>query len=127
MDKQNLKSIGLLFGAVLLVFLIGWACPFYFITGIPCPGCGMSRALIALAHGNVSMSLWYHPMLVPTAIAAILLVIFRNDRKTMIRILTVWAIFMIIVWIWRLMAVFPEPPMNPRGGFYTLLKNGGNL
>lgn len=36
-----------------------WNC----FLGIPCPGCGMTRALIALLHGDVKASLKYHFML----------------------------------------------------------------
>ena len=31
-----------------------------------CPGCGGTRALIALAHGNLGQALWYHPPVVVT-------------------------------------------------------------
>ena len=28
--------------------LFGWNCPIKYLTGVPCPGCGLSRALAAL-------------------------------------------------------------------------------
>jgi hypothetical protein len=28
-------------------------CPFYNLTGFPCPGCGATRALLALFHGDI--------------------------------------------------------------------------
>ena len=31
-----------------------------------CPGCGGTRALIALAHGYLGLALWYHPPVVVT-------------------------------------------------------------
>lgn len=37
-------------------------CTFYQITGRYCPGCGMTRALFSLAHGNWVISLRYHPV-----------------------------------------------------------------
>lgn len=33
-------------------------CIFRFITGIPCPGCGMSRAFVFLLHGNLIDALY---------------------------------------------------------------------
>ena len=37
-------------------------CPFALITGVACPGCGMSRALAWLVRGEVETSLRYHPL-----------------------------------------------------------------
>ena len=46
-------------------------CPFALITGMACPGCGMTRAASSLIRGDLSTALGYHP-LVP--LIAILLV-----------------------------------------------------
>jgi hypothetical protein len=32
-------------------------CPFRRITGMPCPGCGMTRSFVALAHGDLGAAL----------------------------------------------------------------------
>ncbi len=37
-------------------------CPFRRLTGLPCPGCGMTRALNALAHGQWVRALSLHPL-----------------------------------------------------------------
>lgn len=37
-------------------------CPFRRTTGIPCPSCGMTRAIGWLLRGEVSRSLHYHPL-----------------------------------------------------------------
>lgn len=36
-------------------------CPFRAITGVPCPGCGMTRLADALAHGRVQLALHADP------------------------------------------------------------------
>ncbi len=36
-------------------------CPFELLTGIPCPGCGMTRAILSLISGNPSCALLYNP------------------------------------------------------------------
>ena len=37
-------------------------CPFYNLTGLPCPGCGLTRAFVCLGHGQWSESLHWHPL-----------------------------------------------------------------
>lgn len=37
-------------------------CPFRFVTGWSCPGCGMTRACTAALHGHWADSLGFHPM-----------------------------------------------------------------
>ena len=37
-------------------------CPFYTLTGLPCPGCGLTRAFVCLGHGQVVQSLHWHPL-----------------------------------------------------------------
>jgi hypothetical protein len=48
---------------LLLLFSSGvasWPCPFLHLTGIPCPGCGLTRATYFLMRGDVHTSLTYH-------------------------------------------------------------------
>jgi hypothetical protein len=37
-------------------------CPFKMMTGLPCPGCGMTRSVVTLLHGDIGASLYYHPL-----------------------------------------------------------------
>ena len=48
-------------------------CPFRLWSGLPCPGCGLTRSVVALAHGDLAASLYFHPLGV--AIVAGLLVV----------------------------------------------------
>ena len=43
-------------------------CPIAFMTGVACPGCGMTRAASALLRGDVDTALGYHP-LIPLIVA----------------------------------------------------------
>lgn len=51
-------------------------CPFYWLTGLYCPGCGTTRALHALLHLDVAQALTMNPLLV-LALPLIALVFLR--------------------------------------------------
>lgn len=48
------------------------SCLFYILTGYYCPGCGGTRAVLALLHGNIEKAFWYHPV-VPYSAAVYLI------------------------------------------------------
>jgi uncharacterized protein YjeT (DUF2065 family) len=60
--RFGLVSIGLLGVHLGLVSLglPGWQCPFFRLTGVPCPGCGLTRACTLLLSGHVQSSLKFH-------------------------------------------------------------------
>lgn len=57
-----LITLALVLNAVFL-YVSGIGCAARYFLGIPCPGCGMTRALLALLRGDVIASLKYHFML----------------------------------------------------------------
>jgi hypothetical protein len=60
--KLNLAICGVAFLQLLLTFfgLPGWQCPFFHAVGLPCPGCGMTRATVFLAHGEFREAIAMH-------------------------------------------------------------------
>ena len=60
-------ALGALSGAALVPFAPLLApfvpgCVFHAVTGIPCPACGSTRAVIALAHGDIGRALALNPL-----------------------------------------------------------------
>lgn len=47
---------------VFLYFATGIGCPILYVTGIPCPGCGMSRACLKLLQLDFTGAFHYHPL-----------------------------------------------------------------
>jgi len=50
-------------------------CMFHKLTGLYCPGCGATRALSALLHGDIGASLHNNLLLVPAGLTATLLIV----------------------------------------------------
>jgi hypothetical protein len=46
------------------------ACPFHALTGLPCPGCGATRALVALAQGDVVRAIGWNPLATSVFVSA---------------------------------------------------------
>jgi len=71
-----LGPLALAFGACLpLAWLTAGPsfCPFKVMTGLPCPGCGMTRSVVALLHGDATTSFYFHPLGVPLVLVVVLL------------------------------------------------------
>lgn len=64
-------------GIILLVF---YHCPFLYFFGIPCPGCGMTRALIAAARLDFKAAFYYHPLFLVVIIAAVYMLLKLTGR-----------------------------------------------
>jgi Protein of unknown function (DUF2752) len=56
-------------------------CLFHALTGLNCPGCGMTRALYALLHGNMRLALKDNALFVLTLTAAALWSAYLTFRK----------------------------------------------
>lgn len=60
---RPLAELGLV--CALLGLLPFSTCASQHLLGVPCPGCGFTRAVVALARGDLGASLGYHPVAVP--------------------------------------------------------------
>lgn len=56
-------ALAVLYQCVLRHILPQAPCFFLTVFGIYCPGCGGTRALLALLHGRILSALWYHPFI----------------------------------------------------------------
>jgi Protein of unknown function (DUF2752) len=52
-----------------------FVCPLRTVTGIPCPFCGMTRAVVAAVHGDIVASLRYNPGGILLAVLAVVALI----------------------------------------------------
>jgi hypothetical protein len=74
------------------------ACPLRAATGIPCPFCGMTRAVVAAVHGNVAASLAFNPGgIVVLALAIVAVVCPAWLRRVQ---LPLWTLFAALAGLW---------------------------
>lgn len=99
--RQNLHLI-LLF-LLMALFYYRHGCPLRFFTGICCPGCGMTRALIALLRLDFSLALEMHPLVLLIPIAVIIYLLRKRIPKKVLNTLCISALaLMLTVYIIRL-------------------------
>lgn len=109
MDFQKTKTLGIVL--ILFLLLLFYKCPIQSVTGLPCPGCNMKTSLYYLFHFKFSLSLYYHALLIPTIVVFIWIVFnYKNHEQTK-KLLIIWAILMIIYYIYRMLVYFPNSPM----------------
>lgn len=104
-------------------------CPMVMITGFPCPGCGLTRAVFCLLRLDLSGAFRIHPFIYPIVIYIGLFGWNRYIRKqkTGIRLkilMLLLAVSMIVFYVWRMLKYFPgDPPMSYYSG--NLLRCAG--
>lgn len=87
-------------------------CPMLLITGIPCPGCGMSRALLLLLMGHPAESVEMHP-LAPLVLVLLIYIGWNRyiiGRKSkMVPLFTgIGVVLLVICYLIRMYYLFPE-------------------
>ena len=105
--RRALSCIGVLFVAWLALYLLDIGCVFRLMTGIPCPGCGMTRAWLAALRLDFAAAFAYHPLfwVVPIAFAPALVregVASSKLKRGIDIAVTVLCVLVVAVWIGRL-------------------------
>ena len=102
---------------LLLELLLGKTCLLRILLGIPCPGCGLSRAALLLFSGHPTESIALHPFLLPL-LFVLLLWIWEHyilDRPPRLFAISICLCFggMFIFYLYRMKHCFPlVPPMT---------------
>ena len=101
-----------------LVVLRIYKCPLDFVFGIPCPLCGITRALLSLLDGDISMAFYYHPLWPVILLAAILYVLYLTDIIKTSRAVhdaggCILCVLLILCYIWRHLSGSPVVRIHP--------------
>ena len=92
-------------------------CPFRFLTGFTCPGCGTTRALHQILHGHIYTAFTLNPLLllsIPFLLIALLrysVIVMRGGipRGNALPAPYIYAIFFVILSFW----IFRNTPLYP--------------
>ena len=105
-SKYRLEIGAIAIVAVLYIFffIAGITCPIKFVTGVSCPGCGMSRALMSAVRGDFSAAFSYHPMWITLPIIGFFLIFFKIKKMVTESniVISVFITLMVLVYIYRL-------------------------
>jgi hypothetical protein len=118
-------SPALLLGGLALLLLfspVGWPCPTRTILGIPCPGCGMTRAARLVLHGDFAAATRMHPLWFAVLPALAVLGVaegvgFARQGRWGIALESAWTrrvgavlvVALVVVWVARFFGAFGGP------------------
>ncbi|MFQ9514497.1 MAG: DUF2752 domain-containing protein [Eubacterium sp.] len=122
MKEDIQKNVPIL--VIIVVYIIasnllrGKVCPLRMILGIPCPGCGITRAFLLLSQGKIYEATAMHPFWIPLVVivAAFLMVRYCVDNqkisKKVIYVLKICAMIVmllcIVYYVYRMVVWFPD-------------------
>lgn len=105
------KAIMYLSAFAALILLTDTSCLVKNLIGIPCPGCGMTRAYLRLLHFDISGAFFMHPLfLLPPAFPFIFLI---KDRR--LKAIVLYSLISVYIgaYIYRMLVYFPHTqPMD---------------
>ena len=110
--EYRAAAVTLFVYVILVNLLFHNFCPMVIVTGLPCPGCGLTRSIVYLLSGKIVQSVNINPMGIP--IACIIIYFFFNryilgkKAKGMTVLITGVIIMLLLLYLWRMHIYFPN-------------------
>lgn len=127
--RERLPVLLLLGCAAAALYVSGIGCPFRFLLGVSCPGCGMTRACLTLVRtGDLSAAMRLHPLVIFLLPGALYLLLAKRPyggsaRREQLLFCAV-AGLLIAVWCVRLLTGDPVTAIDLSSGvWYTCLSD----
>lgn len=105
---KHIVVILILFAIVFIFYFFKIPCLFRFVTGIPCPSCGMTRAFLSFLSFDFPSSFSYHPLLLPSLFTMFIAIhynvkFFNFNKKACNIYFTIFIIIFMAVYFYRLL------------------------
>lgn len=95
--KDRLKTLIIIFVIYLPFLLLQIGCPLRFSTGITCPGCGMTRAILSAIRLHFDEAFYYHPLFWLSPLMVFLYLFEGYLKKSLVKIAWVSTILAFII------------------------------
>ena len=135
-SKKEILNALLAVGAVIAVYAVlrvfGITCPIKYVTGVSCPGCGMTRAYLCLFRFDFAGAFHYHPLFfVPPLVLLVYLFKNRIPKKLYSAFLLTMAVLFVIIYVVRLISpendvVVFRPAEGKAAELFNYVFHGGN-
>lgn len=125
---MKIKKTAVIFAVCLIIalFYLSFGCPFRFLTGISCPGCGISRALMSLLKLDFADAFHFNPVIFAMPVFAVLFFVFRKQNKKTAVTFGIMCLCLGVVYIYRMCSgVAPDVVyMHPEEGvIYKIVRS----
>ena len=119
---KDVKAYGGIVAILLALWLVctfffGSACITVFITGLPCPGCGMGHAVLSILKGSVLLANKYNPSVWIWSVFGLSFFLYRyvfgKEKGCWGWILALVGLLSVAIYLYRMINLFPsEPPLT---------------
>lgn len=103
-----LACLGLLVAGMYLLHI---PCPIKLVTGISCPGCGMTRAYVSLLRLDPRAAFSYHPLWPLLPVLLLVLPILRKKKKERAFRITVWGFVAAMLGVYLIRMLLLQDPV----------------
>lgn len=110
---KRIKDFIIICSIIILILIFNTKCIFKSIIGIPCPGCGLTRAWISFIEGDIPKAFYWHPLFLMIPILAILIFLYfkgsliKYRRYILILIMIIVSLYLVI-YVVRMINLFPN-------------------